>query len=124
MVRNGSLARVFDHVLIAVSDLAASERFYRTVLSVLGLEPINADAEIVEWGDWDNLVTNAEHPVTRGLHVAFRARDRAQLDAFWQAGDDAGYRDDRGPGPRKRHRPRHDGAVHVDPRPHRGGAGQ
>jgi len=33
---------------IAVSDLAASERFYRTVLSVLGVEPSHADAELVE----------------------------------------------------------------------------
>jgi catechol 2,3-dioxygenase-like lactoylglutathione lyase family enzyme len=38
---------VFDHVGIAVSDLAASERFYRTVLSVLGVEPSHADAELV-----------------------------------------------------------------------------
>ena len=37
--RNGSLGAVFDHVGIAVSDLAAPERFYRTVLSVLGVEP-------------------------------------------------------------------------------------
>jgi catechol 2,3-dioxygenase-like lactoylglutathione lyase family enzyme len=39
---------VFDHVGIAVSDIAASERFYRTVLSVLGAEPSHADAELVE----------------------------------------------------------------------------
>jgi len=84
---------VFDHVGIAVSDLAASERFYRTVLSVLGVEPSHADADLVEWEDWDIGPTDREHPVTRGLHVAFRARDRAQVDAFWQAGVDAGYRD-------------------------------
>ncbi|MGZ4331964.1 MAG: hypothetical protein ACXVXL_28695 [Solirubrobacteraceae bacterium] len=42
---------MFDHVGIAVSDLAASERFYRTVLSVLGVEPSHADAELVEWED-------------------------------------------------------------------------
>jgi catechol 2,3-dioxygenase-like lactoylglutathione lyase family enzyme len=35
----GSVGQVFDHVGIAVSDLAASKRFYRTVLSVLGVEP-------------------------------------------------------------------------------------
>jgi catechol 2,3-dioxygenase-like lactoylglutathione lyase family enzyme len=29
----------FDWMGIAVSDLAASERFYRTVLSVLGVRP-------------------------------------------------------------------------------------
>src|SRR6266540_3261265 len=50
---NSSLGRVFDHVGIAVSDLAASERFYRTVLSVLGAEPSHADAGLVEWDDWD-----------------------------------------------------------------------
>jgi catechol 2,3-dioxygenase-like lactoylglutathione lyase family enzyme len=41
-----------------------------------------------------------EHSLTRGLHVAFRARDREQVDAFWQAGVDAGYRDDGAPRPR------------------------
>ena len=98
--RNGSLAGVFDHVVIAVADLAASERFYRTVLSVLGAEPIHADAELVEWEDWDIGPADREHPVTRGLHVGFRAPSREAVDAFWQAGIDAGYRDDGAPGPR------------------------
>jgi catechol 2,3-dioxygenase-like lactoylglutathione lyase family enzyme len=56
---------VFDHVAIAVSDLAASERFYGAVLGVLGAEPSHADAELVEWEDWDIGVTDREHPVTR-----------------------------------------------------------
>ena len=81
---------MFDHVGVAVSDLAASERFYRTVLSVLGVEPSHADAELVEWDDWAIGPTDREHPVTRRLHVAFRARDREEVDAFWQAGIDAG----------------------------------
>ncbi len=85
---------MFDHVGIAVSDLAVSERFYRTVLSALGVEPSHADAELVEWEDWDIGPTDREHPVTRGLHVGFRAPDRAAVDAFWQAGIDAGYPDD------------------------------
>src|SRR4051812_50177876 len=94
-----SLHRVFDHVGVAVSDLAASERFYRTVLSVLGIDPSHADAELVEWDDWAIGPTDREHPVTRGLHVGFRARDRDQVDAFWQAGADPGDRDDGPPGP-------------------------
>src|SRR4051812_35610875 len=106
---------MFDHVLIGVSDLAASERFYRTVLSVLGVEPSHADAEIVEWEDWDTLATNREHPVTRGLHVGFRAGDRAQVDAFWQAGVDAGYRDDGAPGPRDEYGPTYYGGVPLHP---------
>jgi catechol-2,3-dioxygenase len=103
--RHGSLGAVFDHVGIAVSDLAASERFYRTVLSVLGVEPSHADAALVEWEDWAIGPTDREHPVTRGLHVGFRAPSRAAVDAFWQAGIDAGYRDDGAPGPRTKYGP-------------------
>jgi catechol 2,3-dioxygenase-like lactoylglutathione lyase family enzyme len=66
---------MFDHVGIAVSDLAASERFYCTVLSNLGIEPGHADAALVEWEDFAIGPTDREHPVTRGLHVGFRAPD-------------------------------------------------
>jgi catechol 2,3-dioxygenase-like lactoylglutathione lyase family enzyme len=106
---------VFDHVLIAVSDLPASARFYRTVLSALGAEPGHADDEWVEWEDWDIIATNSTHPVTRGLHVGFRASDRAQVDAFWQAGIDAGYRDDGAPGPRTQYGPSYYGGFLLDP---------
>ncbi len=110
-----SLGRVFDHIGIAVSDLAASERFYRTVLSALGVEPSHADDALVEWEDWDIGPTDGEHPVTRGLHIGFRARDRAQVDAFWQAGIEAGYRDDGEPGPRARYGPTYYGGFLLDP---------
>jgi catechol 2,3-dioxygenase-like lactoylglutathione lyase family enzyme len=110
-----SLGRVFDHVGIAVSDLAASERFYRTVMSALGVEPSHADAELVEWDDWAIGPTDREHLVTRGLHVGFRARNRARVDAFWQAGVDAGYRDDGAPGSRTQYGPTYYGAFMLDP---------
>jgi catechol 2,3-dioxygenase-like lactoylglutathione lyase family enzyme len=113
--RNGSLGGVFDHVAITVSDLAASERFYRTVLSVLGVEPGHADAELVEWEDWDIEPTDREHPVTRGLHVGFHAPTREAVDAFWQAGIDAGFRDDGAPGPRAIYGPDYYGGFLLDP---------
>jgi catechol 2,3-dioxygenase-like lactoylglutathione lyase family enzyme len=106
---------VFDHVGVAVSDLAASERFYRTVLSVLGHEPGHADATLVEWDEWAIGPPDPAHPVTRGLHVGFRAHDRAQVDACWQAGIDAGYRDDGAPGPRPQYGPTYYGAFLLDP---------
>lgn len=106
---------MFDHVGIAVSDLAASERFYRTVLSALGAEPSHADAALVEWEDWDIGPADGEHPVTRGLHVAFRAPDRAAVDAFWQAGIAAGHPDDGAPGPRPLYRRDYYGAFLLDP---------
>ena len=106
---------MFDHVGIAVADLGASERFYRTVLSVLGVEPSHADAELVEWDDWDIGAADHEHPVARGLHVGFRAPSRAAVDACWQAGIDAGYRGDGAPGPRADYGPDYYGAFLLDP---------
>src|SRR5581483_56304 len=106
---------MFDHIGIAVSDLAASERFYRTVLTVLEIEPSHADAKMVGWDDWWIGPQDPEHPVTRGLHVGFRARDRDRVDAFWQAGLDAGYRDDGAPGPRPQYSPTYYGAFLLDP---------
>src|SRR5258705_8351453 len=113
-----SLGVVFDHVGIAVSDLGGSERFYRTVLSVLGVEPSHADAELVEWEDWAIGPTDREHPATRGLHVGFRAPSRAAVDAFWQAGVDARYRDDGPPGARTQYGPHYYGGLLLGPRGH------
>ena len=53
--------------------------------------------------------------MTRGLHVGFRARDRAQVDAFWQAGIDAGHPDDGAPGPRTQYGPTYYGGFLLDP---------
>ena len=106
---------MFDHVGIAVSDLAASERFYRVVLGALGLEPSSADAELVEWDDWDISPTDGEHLLTRGLHIGFRAATREAVHAFWQAGVDAGFQDDGEPGLRPVYGPDYYGGFLLDP---------
>ncbi len=82
---------------------------------MLGVEPSHADAELVEWEDWAIGPTDREHPVTRGLHVGFRAPDRAAVDAFWQAGIDAGHPDDGAPGPRTVYGPDSYGGFLLDP---------
>ena len=109
---------MFDHVGIRVSDLAVSERFYRTVLAVLGADPSHADAELVGWEDWWIGSVDHEHPATRGLHAGFRAPDRAAVDAFWQAGIDAGHPDDGAPGPRTVYGSDYYGAFVLDPDGH------
>jgi len=53
--------------------------------------------------------------VTRGLHVGFRAPDRAAVDAFWQAGIDAGHPHDGAPGPRTVYGPDYYGGFLLDP---------
>jgi predicted lactoylglutathione lyase len=56
-----------------------------------------------------------EHPLTRRLHVAFVARSRAEVDAFWRAGLDAGYDSDGEPGARPEYHERYYGGFLLDP---------
>src|SRR4029453_13599142 len=96
----GHSRSVFDHVTIRVSDREASERFYETVLGVLGLEKTHDGDELPEWDDWSLAAAEEGKPVTRRLHVGFPAVSRDKVDEFWHAGVDAGYRSDGEPGPR------------------------
>lgn len=106
---------LFDHVTIRVSEQAASERFYDTVLPVVGIEKGHSGEHGAEWGDFSISPVADEHPLTRRLHIAFGAESRAQVDEFWRAGTEAGYRDDGGPGPRPQYGDDYYGAFLLDP---------
>ncbi len=106
---------MFDHVTIRAADRGASERFYDTVLQTLGIDRSYRTNTITMWRDF--IVTGADdaHPVTRRLHIGFTAPDHARVDAFWQAGVDAGYRDDGKPGPRPEYGEDYYGGFLLDP---------
>jgi catechol 2,3-dioxygenase-like lactoylglutathione lyase family enzyme len=106
---------VFDHVMIRVSDRAASERFYDTVLQALGIETTYTDGRFAEWDDFSLTQADPRNPVTRGLHVGFVALSREHVDAFWRAGVEAGYPDDGAPGPRPAYRADYFGGFLLDP---------
>jgi catechol 2,3-dioxygenase-like lactoylglutathione lyase family enzyme len=93
---------MFDHVTIRVSDLDASLRFYRTVLERECDEFVIAQAD-------------ADHPVTRNLHVAFAATSREDVDAFWRRGVDAGHPSDGEPGLRPQYKQDYYGGFLLDP---------
>ena len=65
----------------------------------------------------ERLVVSAATVKSHVNHILakIRARDRAQVDAFWQAGVDAGYRDDGAPGPRTQYGPTYYGGFLLDP---------
>ena len=54
------MSRVFDHVTIRVSDREASERFYATVLSTLGIEQTHSGEHFPEWDDFSLAAADAE----------------------------------------------------------------
>jgi catechol 2,3-dioxygenase-like lactoylglutathione lyase family enzyme len=107
--------RVFDHVTIRVSDRAASERFYATVLAPLGVARTHSDDELAEWDDFSLAGASAERPPTRRLHIAWLAPSREHVDEFWRVGTAAGYRDDGPPGERPQYAPDYYGAFLLDP---------
>jgi catechol 2,3-dioxygenase-like lactoylglutathione lyase family enzyme len=106
---------MFDHVTIRVADRSASERFYNTVLQALGIDESYRTETFSEWQEFLVTEVSPEHPITRGLHIAFVAPSREQVDGFWRAGTDAGYADDGRPGPRPQHGDDSYGAFLLDP---------
>jgi catechol 2,3-dioxygenase-like lactoylglutathione lyase family enzyme len=106
---------MFDHVTIRVSDRSTSERFYRTALAALGIEPTHASTDLIEWDDFSIVAADEEHPPTRQLHLAFVAPTREHVEAFWRAGLGAGGKDDGEPGERPQYTPTYYGAFLRDP---------
>ena len=106
---------MWDHVGLRVADFAASTRFYDHVLGALGVERTYTADGLVAWDRFLLGPDDAEHPVTRGLHLGFTAPSREHVDAFWHAGIDAGYRDDGAPGPRPEYGPDYYGGFLLDP---------
>jgi catechol 2,3-dioxygenase-like lactoylglutathione lyase family enzyme len=98
---------MFQRVTLRVADVAASERFYDTVLPTLDIDRGSSEFTLEP--------VDAEHPVTRGLHIGFRAPSRSEVDAFWRAGTEAGYPDDGAPGRRPQYTDDYYGSFLLDP---------
>ncbi len=103
---------MIDHVDIRVSDRNASQRFYDTVLTVLGQERTDYP-EYTEWGDF-SIVADGQ-PIAKHLHIAFYAPSHELVDAFHRAGVEAGYTDDGAPGLRPQYREDYYGGFLRDP---------
>jgi catechol 2,3-dioxygenase-like lactoylglutathione lyase family enzyme len=109
--------RLFDHLHLVVKDLAASRRFYGAVLDALGV-PIGGEDETYFWAD-ELFVSSADSPAALGkltgrCHLAFQAKDRAAVEAFYKAGLAAGGADNGAPGERPYH-PGYYAAFLLDP---------
>lgn len=115
---------MIDHVSITVADLERARRFYDAVMATLGQPVRFAEADAVGYGP----AADADAPersyltVRAGLagtsdrrHWAFKAADRATVDAFHRAGLAAGGRCDGPPGPRPHYHQSYYAAFLLDP---------
>ncbi|RWC44818.1 VOC family protein [Mesorhizobium sp.] len=110
--------RLIDHVQLVVRDLKASRRFYESVFKVLNV-PIGGSAEDYFWAD-ELFVSSADSRAAQGKltgrhHLAFQAKDRAMVDAFYKAGLEAGGTDNGAPGERQHYHPGYYAAFLLDP---------
>ena len=109
--------RLIDHIHLVVRDLAASRRFYESVFEALDI-PIGGAAGDYFWAD-ELFVSSADSRAAQGVltgrhHLAFQAKDRAMVNAFYRAGLDGGGKDNGAPGERPYH-PGYYAAFLLDP---------
>ena len=116
---------MIDHVGFAVADAERSRSFYERALAPLGITLImTVPGEKTEAGGTAHGFGTEGKPyfwvgdnerVGEGTHIAFEARTRAEVDAFYQAALSAGGRDNGAPGIRAHYHPNYYGAFVYDP---------
>ena len=114
---------MFDHVKFGVSDFAASKAFYLKALEPLGIAVAGEGVptygvELICPGSNASLVLFETKEKPAHLHLALRAANRAQVDAFHRAALAAGGRDNGGPGLRPKYHANYYAAFVIDPDGH------
>ncbi len=112
---------MIDHVSVAVSDLAASARFYEQVLAPLGLTRLVEREKTIGFGKkYPEFWLNARPDMTpvpedTGTHVCLRAASKEAVTAFHETALSLGGRDDGAPGDRQAAMTTYFGAFIKDP---------
>ncbi|MDV2454702.1 VOC family protein [Acinetobacter towneri] len=80
--------RLIDHIHLVVSDLEASRAFYTAILAVLDI-PVMGTANDHFWAD-ELFISSVKSPAAQGIltgrhHLAFQAKNREMVNAFYLA---------------------------------------
>jgi catechol 2,3-dioxygenase-like lactoylglutathione lyase family enzyme len=105
---------VVDHLWLRTRDLEAATRFYDAVCPPVGYVVERKDGRMGARGD-GAVFSYVEGEPSANVHFAFAAPDRTTVDAFHQAGVEAGYRSNGAPGLRPQYHPGYYGAFLLDP---------
>ena len=118
---------MIDHMSLPVSDYARSKTFYLKALAPLGygiameVPPEQSGGEsYVGFGNDRKpyLWLAPSEGAQSHIHIAFVAKDRASVDAFYRAALAAGGEDNGAPGLRAHYHPNYYGAFVLDPDGH------
>jgi len=110
---------MIDHIGIQVTDLEASVAFYTKALSPLGYVLVMRFEQYAGFGvaGKPDFWIGTGKPTDR-LHIAFRAKGRSDVRAFYSAAMAAGGTDNGAPGVRAVYHPDYYGAFVRDPDGH------
>jgi catechol 2,3-dioxygenase-like lactoylglutathione lyase family enzyme len=118
---------MIDHTGLGVSDPAKSRAFYDAALAPLGYKLLKEIPKEYTGGKVvlgygipqkpDFWVAEGT-PNTPRIHIAFRAENHEQVDAFYKAALAAGGKDNGAPGPRPHYHEKYYGAFVLDPDGH------
>ena len=115
---------ILDHIGISVSNFAKSIAFYRLSLAPLGISVVmEVPKEFTGGTNYSGLGRDGKpdfwlgdgKKAQSGLHIAFAAQNRAEVDAFYKAAIAAGGIDNGKPGIRDDYHPNYYGAFVLDP---------
>ncbi|HKZ10081.1 MAG TPA: VOC family protein [Rhodanobacteraceae bacterium] len=111
---------MFDHVVFGVSDYAASKAFFLKALEPIGMAIVSEGPLGIELSaDGQSslcLFPTDEQPAH--LHLAFRAGNRRQVEAFHRAALAAGGQDNGAPGLRPNYSGKYYAAFAIGPDGH------
>jgi len=118
---------MLDHIGLTVTDYAQARAFFDAALAPLGIGKV-MEVTAEQTGGHAHAGYGSDGrpyfwfgtggPPTGQVHVAFTAKDRATVDAFYAAALAAGGRDNGPPGIRAHYHPTYYGAFVLDPDGH------
>ena len=107
------------HTGFTVRDFAASKRFYEQALAPLGYSAKMLAGESAGFNDGKNTdFWIGQGKSVQPTHVAFEAKNREEVEAFYRAALAAGGKDNGGPGYRREYWPGYYAAFVHDPDGH------
>ncbi len=123
---------MLDHMTFRVTDIVKTKVFYSAVLEPLGYslsfegnygmnilgysypDQTQPDGKKADVWFVDGSSPYGGPSVTSGCHLAWKAQNRAQVDAFYKAAISVGAKDNGAPGLRPEYHPNYYGAFVID----------
>lgn len=112
---------IFDHVSVKTTRLEETQRFYEAALAPLGIDKRfhvkRAEGGVAGFGRErvELFIGGVQGSEPTPVHVAFRAKNRNEVEAFYDAALAAGGTDNGAPGIRPKYHDTYYAAFVIDP---------